>query len=59
MTDKKRDAAVDKPESAPPSTSGPSKRPYRTPRVESYPLFERMALNCDPGMKNSGEDDFS
>jgi len=35
------------------------RRPYAAPRVETYPLFERMALVCDPWMKNTGEDDFS
>lgn len=35
------------------------RRPYTTPRVETYPLFERMALVCDPYMKNTGDDSFS
>ena len=40
-------------------TSRPARRPYATPRVETYPLFERMALNCSIELKNTGEDDFS
>lgn len=36
-----------------------TRRPYKTPKVESYPLFERMALNCDVWMKNSGMDNHS
>lgn len=35
------------------------RQPYETPRVETHPLFERMALNCDVYWKNTGEDDFS
>ena len=37
----------------------PERRAYSTPRVETHPLFERMALVCDPYMKNTGDDDFS
>ena len=37
----------------------PARRAYATPRVETYPLFERMALNCTIEIKNTGEDDFS
>lgn len=26
-----------------------TKRPYQTPRIETHPLFERMALDCGLG----------
>lgn len=50
--DGQRTAATESTEQAP-------RRPYATPRVETYPLFERMALVCDPYMKNTGDDSFS
>lgn len=37
----------------------PARRPYEAPRVRSFPLFERMALGCDAGLKGSGFEDFS
>lgn len=60
MADKERDenAAPNGPQKPAPLTRV-EKRAYKAPHIESYPLFERMALNCDPGMKSTGEDDFS
>lgn len=40
-------------------TGTPARRPYRTPELKSFPLFERMALACTPILKGSGEDDES
>lgn len=44
-----------------PETERPKavRRAYKTPKVETHPLFERMALNCNSDSKNTGMDDFS
>lgn len=57
MTDKEHDPNA--PPRQPAGAKRGEKRPYKTPQVESHPLFERMALNCTPWMKGTGEDDFS
>ena len=44
---------------AEPQPDAPARRPYVRPELRTFPLFERMALTCNPGLKGSGEEDDS